>query len=173
MIGLDQITALRARTFGWVLLTAASLGLAGCAPMPRASVNSAKSVVISTLPADLKGETYSIFYIDPARAGSLDAEAIRAHMTAALAKRGMTLVDARETVPHYFLLFDYGTDIGIAEQYEHGLLVFMVDVSNGQSRQVLKASLTIDAEHRDVVSVASDAFDLVLAEARHSSGAGR
>lgn len=140
----------------WVVLVSLLL-LSGCAT--QRSVDWRGSTVVNALPKNLNGATYSIFLLDKSKAIKLESTVIQRHIVSSLSKKGLVLIDnPRKTVPRFFVYFDYASDLGIEERYEHALAVVVYELGD-QTRQVYKARLKIDSPENNVVDSVSRAFD--------------
>ena len=147
------------RIFWSVVLSV--LLLSGCAA-PR-MVDWKGSTVVNALPKNLSGATYAIFLLDKNKSIKLESTVIQRHIVSSLSKKGLVLIDnPRKTIPKYFIFFDYASDLGIDDRYEHALAVVVYELGD-QTRQVYKARLKIDSAENNVVESVNKAFDELVA----------
>lgn len=106
----------------------------------------------SRLPTSVTGKAFTLVTLDKLKNEKVKTGIIGDLIIESMAQKGMRLVDAKKEVPDYFIMFDYATEIGLKQDYEHVFLLIAYDARSGiPFKQIYRARVQIDQKNKDVV----------------------
>lgn len=132
-----------------VILVLMLLLTTGCAT--KRVVDWDSSSVVNALPPNIQGSRFSIFPMDAAKATKLETVVVEKNLVDTLQKKGLVYEpDPKLHIPNYFVLYDYASDYGVVNQYEHAVLIVFYAMER-KPKQVFKARLKIESINNDTV----------------------
>ena len=130
--------------------------LPGCAQFAQSNVT-----VLDNIKENPVGKKFAIYPLDKDKSQQLEYKVISQYLSNKLAAKGMIPVNPANDYANWFILLDYGVELGIERPYDRAFLMIVYDE---HKEQIYKARILSSGASQNIVSVAPAFIDYLTSD---------